>query len=113
MQEGGEATALSHDELASIAAKNKAKESDTIVVKPPQVGVISLNEWRYHVISVVAASSTLPSVATKWISAAFTADSPDQLEDPVEFESLSLKLSTAAYEVAPEDLKRELQLKRD
>ena len=91
--------ALSADALAQIGAKNKTKESDTITLKPPQIGVISLSEWQFHVISTVAASSPVPSVGTKWIMQAFTVDSPDALEEPKEFESMSLKLSNAVYEV--------------
>ena len=77
------------------------------------MGVISLSEWHFHVISVVAAASTTPSIATKWIDQAFNVDNPDQLVDPPEFESLSLKLANAAYDICTDDLKREVQVMRD
>ena len=51
-----EPVGLLPEELSEMASKTKARDAEKIEFQRPVVGIISLAEWQYHVISTVAAA---------------------------------------------------------
>ena len=50
-------TSLSEEELKTVQARTKLKESDSIEFSTPVIGVLALMDWHYEAVSIVAAAS--------------------------------------------------------
>ena len=78
----------------AAAFKFMAKESDSITFNTPVVGVISLFDWQFEAITIVAAASPCSDLAVIWMQQITQAQTWEELEDPEIFVGLVLKLAT-------------------
>ena len=101
---------MSADELTKMQSKSKSKEADEISFTTPALGDIALSEWKLDTVMAVAAASTDPELATKWMMKVDSAKSLDELQDPPAFTQLGLKLAKAVQKIVPEDIRREFQV---
>ena len=83
---------LTPDELKAVADKMKPKEADELTFTTPVIGVISLSEWQYEAVTIVASASAHPLIAAKWMHQIEKAEDWSELHDPECFISLGQKV---------------------